>query len=131
MLFEIDMKKYMGKPWQRDGRGPQSYDCYGLIEAIYADRGIILPEVNRPDSLAAMYDKCHDSVGLFKPIESIKPFCIVTFRTRPPKITHAGIVLPDCKRFIHCVSHAGVIITNLNDEHWATIRAGYYDYAGN
>jgi len=37
-------RKWVGVPYQDRGRGPASYDCWGLVRAIYAeDLGIPLP----------------------------------------------------------------------------------------
>ena len=128
MLYDFDIDKYMGKPWKRNAKGPHAYDCYGLLQAIYDDLGKDLPDVKRPELLNEMYEKCNNSVVLFKPLEKPKPYCLVGFRTKPPKVSHAGLVLPGCKTFIHCSIETGVIISNLNDEVWQTIRAGYYEY---
>ncbi len=36
--------RYIGLPFEDGGRGPHSYDCWGLIKAVYADRlGVDLP----------------------------------------------------------------------------------------
>ena len=36
--------KYIGKPWQNGGRGPDCFDCWGLLCWVYKEEfGIILP----------------------------------------------------------------------------------------
>ena len=35
---------YFGAPFRQHGRGPDAYDCWGLVEAIYRDIGIHLPD---------------------------------------------------------------------------------------
>lgn len=38
---------YLGKPWIAGGSGPEAYDCWGLVRAVYRERlGILLPEVD-------------------------------------------------------------------------------------
>ena len=38
--------KYFGKPWANGASGPDSFDCYGLVRAVYAaELGIDLPVV--------------------------------------------------------------------------------------
>lgn len=29
---------YLGKPWRSGATGPDAFDCYGLVRAVYADR---------------------------------------------------------------------------------------------
>lgn len=29
---------YLGKPWESGASGPQAYDCYGVVRAVYRDR---------------------------------------------------------------------------------------------
>lgn len=37
---------YIGKPWVKGTSGPDSYDCWGLVQSIYAARyGVTLPRV--------------------------------------------------------------------------------------
>ena len=34
MMAAVDVNDLIGKPWQRDARGPEAYDCWGLTRAI-------------------------------------------------------------------------------------------------
>ena len=39
-------EKYIGRPWANGASGPESFDCYGLVRAVYAaERGIDLPVI--------------------------------------------------------------------------------------
>lgn len=47
---------YLGRPWVSGAAGPDAYDCYGLVRAVYAGRfGVALPvlEVDAARPLAA------------------------------------------------------------------------------
>ena len=35
---------YFGKPFGAGGRGPDAYDCWGLVLAVYNDMGVTLPD---------------------------------------------------------------------------------------
>ena len=38
---------YLGKPWRNGADGPDAFDCYGLVRAVYRDRyGIEMPVVS-------------------------------------------------------------------------------------
>lgn len=44
----------LGKPWSRDGEGPDKFSCWGLVRTVYRERyGIELPAVGSGD-LAAL-----------------------------------------------------------------------------
>ena len=30
--------EYLGKPWRNGAEGPDAFDCYGLVRAVYWDR---------------------------------------------------------------------------------------------
>ncbi|MDD5249634.1 MAG: NlpC/P60 family protein [Rhodocyclaceae bacterium] len=38
---------YLGKPWENGAQGPNAYDCWGLVRAVYREQlGIALPVVD-------------------------------------------------------------------------------------
>lgn len=38
---------YIGKPWANGATGPDAYDCFGVVRAVYLDQlGIYIPPVN-------------------------------------------------------------------------------------
>ena len=38
---------YLGKPWRNGADGPDAFDCYGLVRAVYRDRcGVEMPVVS-------------------------------------------------------------------------------------
>lgn len=41
----MNLNDYVGLPYREGGRGPDAFDCYGLIAAVYkAARGVSLPD---------------------------------------------------------------------------------------
>lgn len=40
----MDLNKFVGKPYRLGGRGPEFYDCWGLVMAVFEQRGITLPD---------------------------------------------------------------------------------------
>jgi cell wall-associated NlpC family hydrolase len=41
----MNLNQYIGLPYCEGARGPDAFDCYGLVAAVYRDvRGIVLPD---------------------------------------------------------------------------------------
>lgn len=39
--------EYLGRPWKNGADGPDAFDCYGLVRAVYRDRyGVEMPVVS-------------------------------------------------------------------------------------
>ena len=115
----------IGKPFEYGGRGPVGYDCYGLAMEVYKRRGINLKEYYSPDNLSIIGNLVEDGKEDFIPLEKPEPFCFVLFRV-PKYTTHIGVVLPDCKRFIHVSRGKNVSIERLDHIIWKTKISGYY-----
>lgn len=100
-LFET-YKDLVGLPFKLGAQGPKEYDCYSLVKEIAHRRGFFLPVVNTPDDIELRL-KLLESISneytelIVKP----EPFCIVIFDLGPFGKIHCGIVLADCRQFIH------------------------------
>lgn len=47
----------IGKPYELGGRGPDTFDCYGLVMQIFKEKhGIILPDYKSPEDPAIRSD---------------------------------------------------------------------------
>ena len=44
----------IGKPYEGGGRGPDSYDCYGLVVEVESRMGRRVPDVGVPSTRASM-----------------------------------------------------------------------------
>lgn len=40
----MNVNDYIGLPYQEGARGPEAFDCYGIVAAVFAERNIILPD---------------------------------------------------------------------------------------
>jgi len=53
--------KYVGVPYAEGARGPQAYDCWGIIQLIYRqEKGIVLPDL--PGLRAPMIKEINDAI---------------------------------------------------------------------
>lgn len=110
-------ESYIGRPWVSGAAGPNAFDCYGLVRAVYLDQyGIALPvfdaDALRPLSARrAMRDYPDYSSwdGVTVPIEGD---VIQMGHASHPH--HVGIyIAADGGRVLHSVSGAGVIAQSM------------------
>ena len=114
-----DYLDLLGRPYKLHGRGPDEYDCYGLCMEVLKRRGIALPQEIYLDTHESWAETvAHAKVTDFVRLEKPRPFCIVTFIVAPPLVTHIGVVLEDCRKFINTRNKVNVCIEKLNHPFW-------------
>ena len=118
----------LGKRFRYGGRGPEHFDCYGLVMEMYRRQGIDLPEY---ESFA---DPRLIDAGLsdgrerwVTGIEAPEAGCMVMFRVHPPYVSHIGVML-DSLRFIHIMHKTGVAVERIDSLLWRDKLAGFYRY---
>ena len=62
----------------------------------------------------------------FQEIEKPEPWSIITFKILPPFVDHCGIVLPDCKHFIHTMKGHNVVSQRIDHKILAKRIHGIY-----
>lgn len=121
------MHDLIGKPFVDGGRGPEGYDCYGLVMECYRRNGINLPEQNIG---------CMDTPKIASEIENQRPAwvrlntpetpCLVAIRLTPGIVNHVGVYIGN-GQFIHAYKNAGgVCINRIADPIWRRRIEGYY-----
>jgi len=123
-LFEyLDL---LGKEFHYGGRGPDRFDCYGLVQEVYRRRGIFLPEFHS----IADQEKIHGSMAtgkeLFQEIDRPEPWCVVMLCVRPPFMSHVGVVLPNLYQFLHIMRGVRACVERLDSTEWQHRIRGYY-----
>ena len=117
----------IGKAFEYGGRGPDSFDCYGLAKEVFKRAGRELPEVNSPTEFNTIHNVGQDLKELISvEVPEPEPFCIVGFMIRPPFVSHMGIVLEDGFRFIHVLENTLVCIERLDNATWKDKIGGFY-----
>lgn len=87
--------EYIGKPWKANSRGPNSFDCYGLVWYDYLQHGIRLPlfaGVDPKDDrlVSVCVEECRNKsewIQLELPIER----CVVLMSRDGERFTHMGL----------------------------------------
>jgi cell wall-associated NlpC family hydrolase len=96
----------IGVPFRANGRGPDAYDCYGLLLEIYRRRGILVTNWQTPAADMEMERLVTRALGLeWRRVDTPIPGCALLFRD-VGLARHIGVHL-EGDRFIHCSARLG------------------------
>lgn len=109
-MRQVNWQDYIGKPYRPGGQGPDFYDCYGLIRAIAAQLGFVLPEQSTIESVKmreAIFNN-EKNPYLIKVMSSraesrdqdCQPFDLIIFNLYQFGL-HIGMMTEQPDRFIH------------------------------
>lgn len=123
-MVNFEYADLIGKPFVRGGRGPDAYDCYGLVREMFLRAGTEVPvykndsEENRPAMVQML-------AGLqqWKRIEAREGAMVLL---RLPETLHVGYMLP-YGRMIHTWDRSGGVCVERFDE-WKQRAIAYYEY---
>lgn len=123
-MADILYADLIGKPFVKDGRGPDGYDCYGLVREMFRRTGRETPEYSAKNA-EGMANMARIALGLreWKKTDQ-RPGVMVVFRLA--KTLHVGFVLP-YGRMIHTWEHSGGVCVERFDD-WKTKVIGCYEY---
>jgi len=86
-------QNYIGLKYEKLGRGPESYDCWGIIIKVYKDVfGITLPDFLYTADIAGYIETVKNKKELFNKIESPETGDIVLMKIKTAPI-HTGIYI--------------------------------------
>ncbi|WP_028449702.1 C40 family peptidase [Chitinibacter tainanensis] len=115
----------IGVPFEYKGRGPDTFDCYGLLRELYRRQGHDIPDYISPTDGARISALFANQLVLWREVEP-EPGAAVLIRV--PGNMHCGMLI-DRHRFIHTWEGAGgVCIEEIDD--WKSRVLGYYRYVG-
>lgn len=114
----------IGTPFAYRGRGPDTFDCYGLLIEIYRRQGKTIPDLISPDEGGRITAMFANQLVLWKESKPIAGSAVVI---RLPGNMHVGYML-DHFRMIHTWEKSGGVLVEPLDE-WKTRIIGFYTYA--
>lgn len=121
-----EITELIGVPFAYGGRGPDTFDCYGLLMHLHALRGVKLPDYRSPRDQATIAALMANQLTLWEQCEPEAGACVALRIVRG--VSHCGMVLED-DRFIHTWEKSGgVCIERLSD--WQHRTLGVYRYVG-
>ena len=118
--------RYIGLPFELHGRGPDAYDCWGLVGFLYAEElSILLPTY--------MYDLGTEQLALdfakedghWREADSPTGYDVVLMRAMGKP--HVGIVV-DGQRMLHLPESGTACIESFYSPRWKSRVEGFYRY---
>lgn len=122
-IATLDYADLIGKPFKYGGRGPDYYDCYGLVKEMFRRLGQNVPDYTSPTEAAKIIALMLSSRAQWKETPK-KPGAVALFRLIGN--LHVGFVLP-YNKFIHTWERSGgVVVEHFYD--WEHRVMAYYEY---
>jgi len=122
-MFYSDL---IGKPFEWGGRGPDKFDCYGLVRFLLGRNGVAIPDypsnengiLNSLMILSEMsrFSKCEAYTGT-----------IAVFRMDYQGPSHIGLVV-ERDKFIHIMETTAVVTERLSSPLWKRRTVGFYQW---
>lgn len=127
-IHDIDMDHIgglIGVPFEYGGRGPNSFDCYGLVKHIYEHHGLQLPDYTSPRDGAKITAMMNNEIVLWEECD-MKPGCTLLFRV--PGNMHVGFYIGNW--FVHTWEGSGGVTRERLKPDWHRRLIGSYKYVG-
>ena len=119
----VNYEDLVGKPFAYGGRGPDEYDCYGLLSEMYRRIGKEIPDYKSPNVGPEIIAMVLDKKQEWEEVEA-KPGVAALIRLRGN--AHVGFILPH-GMFIHTWERSGgVTVERIRD--WEARIVAYYDF---
>ncbi|MGP0594210.1 NlpC/P60 family protein [Nitrospira sp. T9] len=126
----FDWNQWIGLPFRTRGRGPDRYDCYGLVRAVLLDaKGIPLPAFL--DDETPIDSEAHDHLERWVLVDVPHPiqFDILHFQM-PSRLPHLGLAVDNVGLFLHATMGSASHVERLCISSWRCRLRGIYRYGG-
>lgn len=115
----------LGKKFAYHGRGPDEYDCLGLVIEVHRRHGIIIDDIQSSDNLEIIHTAIENHENVYETVKVPTLLTVGLFQLVPKYITHMGTFIDDYGNFIHIIENANVAIENINSVLWRNKIRGY------
>lgn len=108
-----DFSDLIGKPYRCRGRGPEGYDCFGLVREVERRYGTEIPDYDYRGA-DALPGKSDEEIGRGRAVKIPEPVpgSMILFGNSRGLNTHIGVYVGD-GMFIHCTMREGVRVERL------------------
>lgn len=121
-----DLEDLIGTPFKIGGRGPDFYDCYGLVMEMAKRNGQTLPDVASNTNQAINAAAMGAHLPMWRQVQKA-PQTVVLFRIGR-LASHVGYMINQ-DQMIHAWDQSnGVSIVNIDT--WQHRIVGFYEYVG-
>lgn len=118
----------VGAPFVYGGRGPEEFDCYGLLMHIMREqRGVALPDHRSTSDMQTVMAKMAVGLHEWKQVPAGEGAAVLIRVGN--FISHCGYMI-DPLRMIHTWEKSGGVVIERVD-HWQRRIVGFYEYVGN
>lgn len=118
----------LGKPFAWGGRGPESYDCFGLCKEVFRRKGIELPDYQSNPEFQIIDERLAEGRSKYLlEIDKAENGCIVLFKIKPPFVSHIGVMV-NATQFIHITQKSSVSVERVDSLLWANKVHGFYRF---
>lgn len=126
----FDYSDLLNKLFEYGGRGPDSYDCYGLMIELNKRLNRFMPPdyMSNSDCVVISNEINKATQSEFIEITRPKSYCLVTFFIVPKITSHIGMVLPNLYEFIHILNNTSVTKDRLDSMEWSRRITGYWEH---
>jgi len=125
MDVEALTRDLIGRPFKYGGRGPDCYDCYGLVREMYRRMGKEVPDYHSPTTSGEIVAAMLSGRVMWQEVEE-RPGVVAMMKLA--KSMHVGFLLPH-GRMIHVWERSGGVCIEYFSI-WRPRAIGFYDYAG-
>jgi cell wall-associated NlpC family hydrolase len=112
--------RYVGLPWRKAGRGPDGFDCWGLVRwVVLQETGVELPlydEGSAAEESDEIAEFVRGELTRWRSVElaDMRLYDIVVFRGKP---CHVGLYVGRA-RFLHVQKGCNAVLGRLDSPHW-------------
>lgn len=122
-MVEVEYADLVGRPFVMGARGPDAYDCYGLVREMFRRTGKQVPDYSTERRDVATIAQILSGIREWRKVE-FAPGVMALFQMRT--CLHTSFILPYDK-MIHCWEQSnGVCVERFST--WQGKVIGYYDY---
>ena len=126
--LKIKLDDLIGKPFKWCARGPNFFDCYGLVMEVSKRLNNPLPDyksfINKELRSLYIENKKSDFIKVEEPEAGV----IVTFKLHPKYVSHIGIMISDYE-FIHIMRKKRVAVERIDHPFWKKKIDGFFVYS--
>lgn len=138
MSVNIDYLDLLGVQFQYGGRGPDAFDCYGLVRELHRRQGVEIPDLQSPEVLSDIANLLNAQKYRWRqvaakpadgviPMSEFQPGRVLEIRMRG-HACHVGFVHKP-RWFLHTFETSGGVVQNEITD-WRDRILGVYEFCG-
>ncbi len=123
---------YIGCAFKSGGRGPDTFDCWGLVHKLFERYGHPIPDYNISVAAAQAIDlevERQTATPVWKKLTAPQIPCVVVIQCHPVYVQHFGFMFT-ADKFVHVLVDKFVCVDSISSPLWEKRIRGFYQYVG-